>query len=178
MKAMVGSQKSGNPNVLEDTFGKKTGPRTEIGKLKSSVNAIKYFGAGRKVVKSKPSPVVRMMEDAGVDFSKANDAIEKRNLFEIFIKSKSTAELTEIQRLDGIIQVLDTDMSMRVMKKLEKGFALNDADMRLIRLLKDCVSTSHELKFGKKKINLNLNDDYNDIRKMMFGEQKNDTSRS
>ncbi len=179
---MGGTTRSGNPNIIEDTKGKKIGPTSEIGKLKCSLNAIKHHGAGRKIQKSKPPPVERMMREAGVDFSKAAEAIEKRNLFEIFIKSKSTAELTEIQSLDGIIQVLDTDMSLRVMDKLEKGLPLNDFDMKLIRLLKDCLSTSHELKFGKKKVNLNT--DLDDIRKLMFGdnkfksETKNVTSRS
>lgn len=166
---MVGGKSSGNPNVIEDTFGKQTGPRTQIGKLKTSVNAIKHYGAGRKVMKNKPSPVRVMMEEAGVDFSKAGNAIEKRNLFEIFIKSKSTEELTEIQRLDGVIQVLDTDMSLRVMGKLEKGVPLNEADVRLVRLLKDCLSTSHELKFGKKSTVLKAN--YDDLRKLMFGDE-------
>ena len=169
MKAMVGSNSSGNPNVVEDTLGKQTGPKSEIGKMKASLNAVKHHGAGRAIIKSKPSPIIKQMEEAGVDFSKAADAIEKRNLFEIFVKSKSTEELTEIQKLDGVIQVLDTDMSMRVMKKLEKGVALNEADVRLIRLLKDCLSTSHELKFGKKSTVLKAG--YDDLRKLMFGDE-------
>ena len=166
---MFGNTSSGNPNVVEDTFGKKTGPKSDMGKLRASLNSTKRTGAGRAIIKSKPSKVRIMMEEAGVDFSKAGDAIEKRNLFEIFIKSKSTEELTEIQRLDSVIQVLDTDMAMRVMKKLEKGVGLSEADIKLIRLLKDCLSTSHELKFGKKKVNLHA--DYDDLRKLMFPNQ-------
>ena len=63
-------------------------------------------------------------------------------------------------------------MSIRVMGKLEKGIPLDEEDVKLIRLLKDCLSTSHELKFGKKQLNLHAS--YDDIRQMMF----NDNSRS
>ena len=165
---------SGNPNIIEDTLGKQTGPVSEIGKLKISVNPIKHFKKGSSMNQLGTSRVTKLMESAGIDFSKAGDAIEKRNLFIIWLKGKTTQELTEIARLDGIIEILETDMTMRVMKKLEKGVALTDADVRLIRLLKDCIASVNEMKFGKKNININAS--YDDIRKLMFGEEKSENT--
>ena len=45
---MVGSNYSGNPNIGEISKEKSTGPKSEIGKLKVSVNATKYLHSGSR----------------------------------------------------------------------------------------------------------------------------------
>ncbi len=159
---MVGTSHSGNPNIIEDTKGKHTGPKTEMGKLKVSLNSLKNLNKLGK------SDFKQLMEEAGVDFSKTEEAIEKVNIFKALISSKESKELTEIKRLEGMIQILNTDMSVRLMKKLEKEIPVDESDIKLIRLLKDCLSTSHEMKFGKKQLNVNAS--YKDIREMMFDD--------
>ncbi len=163
---MVGTGRSGNPNILEDIEGKRTGPKTEIGKLKTSLNSVKHTGTASTLNQHGDSKITQMMKKAGVDFSKVEDAIEKRNLFTIFIKSKSTEELTEIQRLDTVIQILESDIAVRAMKKLEEGVPLSDEDVRIIKLLKETLEASHKLKFGDKHLHAHIG--YDDIRKMMF----------
>ncbi len=165
---MTGTGRSGNPNILADLEGKRTGPKTEIGKLKTSLNAVKHSGTASTLNQHGDSQITTMMKEAGVDFSKVEDAIEKRNLFTIFIKSKSTEELTEIQRLDTIIQILESDIAVRTMKKLEDGTPLDDEDVRIIKLLKETLETSHKLKFGDKHLHAHVG--YDDIRKMMFDD--------
>ncbi len=165
---MPGSTSSGNPNVIEDTKGKQTGPKSEMGKLKNSVSAIKHFGKGVSLNQHGDSRITKLMKEAGVDFSKVEQAIEKRNLFTIFIKSKSTEELTEIQKLDTVIQILESDVAVRTMSKLEKGIALSDEDVRVIKLLKETLESSHKLKFGDKHLHAHVG--YDDIRKMMFDD--------
>ena len=155
----------GNPDIMEISK-KSTGPTSEMGKLKSSMNSMKHKKQGTYLNQLGDSRITKMMKEAGVDFSKLDSALKQKNIFMIWLKSKSTEELTEINRLDQIIQLLDSDMSMRVMRKLEKGLPLDDDDVKLIRLLKDCLSTSHELKFGTKRVN--IHGDFDDIRKMMF----------
>ncbi len=157
----------GNPNILEISK-KSTGPTSEIGKFKSSLNTTK-LKIPDNLNRNGDSLLTKMMKEAGVDFSKADKAMEQRNLFVIWAKSKSVKELTEIVRLEQIIQILDTDVSMRAMRKLEKGIPLDEDDVKIIRLLKDCLSTSHELKFGTKKLNVNAS--YEDIRQMMFDNE-------
>ena len=168
---MTGIGTSGNPNVVEDTKGKQTGPKTEIGKLKCSVAAVKHTGTASQLNNNGDSKLTTMMKEAGVDFSKVESAIEKRNLFTIFIKSKSTEELTKIQKLDTVIQILESDIAVRTMKKLEEGIPLSDEDVRIIKLLKETLETSHKLKFGTKQVN--IHGDFDDIRKLMFGEDDN-----
>ncbi len=165
---MPGTPKSGNPNILEDTKDKKTGPTSEIGKLKCSVNAVKYLGNAKQLNQHGDSKITQMMKKAGVNFSKVEDAIEKRNLFTIFIKSKSVDELTEIQRLDTVIQILESDIAVRAMKKLEEGIPLSDEDVRIIKLLKETLEASHKLKYGDKHLHAHVG--YDDIRKMMFDD--------
>ncbi len=168
---MPGTQRSGNPNILSDLEGKRTGPKTEIGKLKISLNAVKHIGTAAESNQHGDSKITQMMKKAGVDFSKVESAIEKRNLFTIFIKSKSTEELTEIQRLDTVIHILESDIAVRVMKKLEKGIALSDEDGRIIKLLKETLEANHKMKYGTKQVN--IHGDFDDIRKLMFGEDDN-----
>ena len=165
---MPGTPRSGNPNILADLEGKRTGPKTEIGKLKVSLNAVKPTGKNSILNQHGDSQITKMMREAGVDFSKVEEAIEKRNLFTIFTKSKSVDELTEIQRLDTVIQILESDIAVRTMGKLEKGIPLSDEDVRIIKLLKETLEASHKLKFGDKHLHAHV--DYDDIRKMMFDD--------
>ena len=160
---MVGNERSGNPNIKNEP---KPGPTSNIGKIKCSMNSFK----NRKSARLGDSKLKTMMEEAGVDFSKAEEAIEKVNIFKSFMDSKSTEELNEIKKLEGILQILNTDMASRTMKKLEKGIPLDGSDIKLIRLLKETLEASYKLKYGEKKVNIHAS--YNDIRQMMFGDEK------
>lgn len=153
----------GNPNILEISK-KSTGPTSEIGKLKVSMNAVKSGGDSKVLDK--------ILKEAGITFKKASEAISLKKLFISWFKSLSGKELTEIDKLDEVITILEADTANRVMGKIAKGIPLDEDDVKLIRLLKDCLSTSHELKFGKKQLNVHAS--YNDIRQMMF----DDNSRS
>ncbi len=146
---------------VEDKLG---GPKTEIGKLKSSLNSVIVKTDARNLTKE--TKVRKMMIKAGVDFSKVNEAIEERNLFEMWIKSKTGEELNEIIRLDKLTQLLEADMTLRSMRKLQKGIPLNQKDINLIRLLKEVLQTSHELKFGRKEVQ--IKGSFKDIRDLMF----------
>ena len=86
-----------NPNIL-DVQKKSSGPKTEIGKLKIAVSNRKYSSPNAvQIDQGKKSPVTKMMEKAGVDFSIPAKAMEQRNLFEIWVKNHSNKELTEIR---------------------------------------------------------------------------------
>lgn len=152
----------GNPNILEISK-KSTGPTSDIGKLKVSMNSVKSCGDSKVLDK--------ILKEAGITFKKASEAISLKKLFISWFKSLSGKELTEIDKLDEVITILEADTANRVMGKIAKGIPLDEDDVKLIRLLKDCLSTSHELKFGKKQVN--IHGDFDDIRKLMFGEDDN-----
>ncbi len=158
---------SGNPNIIEDTKGKQTGPKTELGKLKSSMNLTrKYSGAALQI--SKNDKVINMMKDIGIKFANIKEAVELKDMFVAWFNSRTTKEITEINMLEQVNRILESEMSSRVMWKLRDGLPLTDEDMKLIRLLKDCLESAHHLKFGTK--NLNVHASYDDIRKMMFDD--------
>lgn len=150
----------GNPNMK---YLDGTGAKTETGKMMVEVGT-------RAIKKSNgwtdASRVKKLMKEAGVDFSVMEKAIEQRNLFEIWLRGFNTKELNEIERIDSLIQILETDVSNRVMEKLTMGVPLEEEDMKLIRLLKDTLVDSHKMKFGERHVNISA--DYKDIREMMF----------
>ena len=156
----------GNPNIREISK-KSTGPKTDLGKLKCAVGIRKHRNPKMMRIDQKgETQITRMMKKAKIKFSVLGKAIEARNMFEIWVRGKTMKELTEIQRMDSIIQILDTDMSQRVMEKLEMGISLEEDDIKLIRLLKETLESNHKMKFGEKRLNVNA--DYKDIRDLMF----------
>lgn len=154
----------GNPNIREISK-KSTGPKTEMGKLKVSMNAAKTLDQAKGLDKA--------IEETGIKFKKTGEAVALKKMFLSWFKTKSGKELTEIEKLEEVITILEADSTARVMRKLEKGLPLDSSDLKEIRLLKECLTASHELKFGKKNINLSAS--YNDIREMMFGEKNDNT---
>ena len=149
---------TGNPNILEDTEGKKTGPKTELGKVKGSLNL-------------NSSAVDKIINDSGIEFDHAKQALEKRNLFEIFLRSYDAKSLDYIQKADSAIRALDVDLARRTMTKIEKGKELNTKDIAVFRAFIDALAIVHKMKYGEKKLNVNAS--YNNIREMMMGKPKN-----
>lgn len=167
---MVGTINSGNPNIIEDTKN-KTGPTSEAGKFRASLNAIKHIerAYGKRSVRMQE--LNEVMKDMGLEYPKVEEALSLKKQFISWIKSKTGEELSEIQKLETIIDLLDSDMSMRVMHKLKEGIPLYDEDLKLIRLLKETLETTHRMKFGDKHIHAHLS--YDDIRKAMFDDTQN-----
>ena len=155
---MIGSVSSGNPNILKDLEGKRTGPKSSGAKARVSMNASKYLDQSKKLDKA--------MVELGIKFEKAGEALTIKKAFKEWFLSKTGKELTEIDRLSEIINILETDVAVRTMGKLDKGLPLDSEDVKLIKLLKDTLETSHRLKFGDKHFHAHAS--YKDIREMMF----------
>jgi len=159
----------GNPEYFKYAKN-QTGPVTPEGKLIVSMNPIKRISKNQQRDQFNKLALSRkLMEEAGVDFSKVKSALKKRNLFEIWIRKHNGKELSQITKLNQVIELLEADMNVRVMPRLEKGIPLGPCDVKLIRLLKECLESSHKMEFGEKKVNINAS--YKDIRDMMFPEE-------
>ncbi len=113
-----------NPNIVEDTKGTDKSQKTEFGKLKSSMNV-------------NSSAVDKLINDSGIEFDHAKQALEKRNLFEIFLRSYDAKSLDYIQKADSAIRALDVDLARRTMTKIEKGKELNTKDIAVFRAFID-----------------------------------------
>ncbi len=160
---MPGTPHSGNPNIIEDTKGKQTGPKTPGGKLRCSLNPSKNLEQSKEIDKA--------MEELGLKFSKASQALELKKEFKKWFISKTGKELTAIAKLEELINFYETDTAMRVVTKLKEGVPLDDSDLKALKQHKEALEAIHKLKFGTKQIN--IHGDFDDIRKLMFGEDDN-----
>ena len=157
---MAGTTRSGNPNVIEDTKGKQTGPKTPGGKLKCSMNPSKSLAQSKEIDEA--------LEELGIKFKKTSEALSLKKVFREWFLAKTGKELTEIDKLGELINILEADTAVRTMDKLERGIPLDDSDLKLIKLLKETLEASHKLKFGDKHLHAHVG--YDDIRKMMFDD--------
>lgn len=148
---------SGNPNILEDIKGTDRSRKTEFGKLKASMNL-------------NSSAIDKLINDSGIEFDHVKQALEKRNLFEIFLRSYDSKSLDYIQKADGAIRALDVDLARRTMTKIERGKELNSKDIAVFRAFIDALAIVHKMKYGEKKLHVKAS--YNDIRQMMMGKPK------
>ena len=150
----------GNPHIGEISKTHSTGPKTEIGKIKSSMNL-------------NNSAIDKMINDTHLDFGDLEESLKKRNAFELWLASKGGKELDYIATMDRIIRPLDAKVTMKIMEKIERKKDLNKDDVMIIRNLMDAIAMAHKMKFGDKRVNLHAS--YNDIREMMMGKkEKND----
>jgi hypothetical protein len=159
---MVGSKTSGNPNIVKNTKGHHTGPRSKLGKLKCSLNAHQ----GRLDRVTPQSMLGQLMEKAGMDFSKRELIIEKANLFVVWLRSKKNSELNEIAILEDVIRLLEYGMQEKIVDKMDMGMQLDDDDLKWMKNLREALESSHRLKYGEKKVNLHV--EYQDIRERMM----------
>ncbi len=150
----------GNPNIKEQKpWEKSTGPKSKVGKLIISSNSLKS-GAS---IKSEST----IAKASGWDNSNIKESLKNYHSFVDWALNRNhpTKELTEIARLEGLMQVLEASLS-RILDKLEKGEGTSDKDRKDMFLMKDTIVAIHEMKYGKKQTNINAS--YKDIRDRMF----------
>jgi len=156
-----------NPNIVEDTRGKHTGPKTALGKFRSNLNKIK---SGSVLVNNKNSKTRKTFEKFGVKFSTAQKAIEDMQVFKDLYDSLGANKITELESMYDLINILKTDLATRAIDKVASGIPLDEDDIKQMKLLKETLESTHKMKYGTKHINLNLNKDIKDIRQQMFDE--------
>ena len=161
---MVGNEHSGrpggNPNLTQMSKERSTGPTTPGGKLKVSMNSSKSLGTSKQIDLA--------MKELGLKFSKASESLELKKEFKKWFDSVTGKELTEIAKLEEIINFYETDTSMRVVKKLKEGVPLDDSDLKALKQHKEALEGLHKLKFGDKHLHAHVG--YEDIRQMMFDD--------
>ena len=146
----------GNPNIREISK-LSTGPRTEVGKLKNSVVRVT---TGQQI-----SPDSRASRAVGYDGTKGK--LQAYHNFVSFILGHPIKTLSEIERMEGLLAVMQTNL-MDIIQKQEEGKGTTDKDRKDMYLMKDTLVELHKLKYGEKKVNINTS--YKDIRDLMFEE--------
>ena len=149
----------GNPNIANTP---NTGPKTPIGKLVNSMHSVNVNnnfaeinpdGAAAKIVK--------------FDESKINESLKNYHSFVAWALNRPspTKELSEIAKLEGMLYILEVQVS-KALEREKDGNELTDKDRKDLFLMKDTLKDIHEMKYGKKQ--LNINGDLKDIMDTMF----------
>ncbi len=144
----------GNPDIVNTP---NIGPKTKIGKLRNSMHGVK---SGLQV-----NP--NSMAAKAVGFDKTKEKLQAYHNFVSFVLEQPIKSLTEIERLEGLLAVMETNLNNTI-TKLEEGGKLDDKDRKDIFLMKDILVDLSKIKYGEKRININAS--YKDIRDAMFEE--------
>ena len=176
---MVGNKNSGNPNVLADTRGKSTGPKTIAGKIKATIMGTKG------VIIKENSRLINSIRRCDKCPLGPKDVIIKGMEVRIgavckFFKKDSTKCLLPMRNFAKALETLylfeqDEGVEERVTKAImesalgdayqtkpieimKKGHAAGYTEMHEQRALK-AAEVLHKMKYGEKRQNLNVNVD-------------------
>ena len=147
----------GNPDIVNTP---NTGPKTKVGKLRNSMHGIKFTSNPKYI---NPDS----MAAKAVGFDKTKEKLQAYHNFVSFVLEQPIKSLTEIERLEGLLAVMETNLNNTI-TKLEEGGKLDDKDRKDIFLMKDILVDLSKIKYGEKRINVNAS--YKDIRDAMFEE--------
>jgi len=142
---------------------KSTGPKTALGKLRSSMNKV---STGGRMNQKGNSMFTKLVKKHGLKMDTPMKAVEQMEVFKFMFDQFGTNKLNEIESLLGVIRLLQTDVAVRSMEKITMGIPLDEEDIKSIRLLKESIESSHRMKHGTR-IN-HLHADLKDIRKLML----------
>lgn len=158
-----------DPNMGQISKEKSTGPRTQIGKLVTSVARFKYKPVSKQSVVNPKSMAAQV-----VDFDNTTPEATKKSLeaYHNFVnwalqRKNPTRDLSEIAKLEGLMNVMEANLN-NALERLGEGQALTDKDRKDMFLMKDTLVSIHEMKYGRKQLNVNAS--YKDIRDLMFEE--------
>ena len=138
------------------TEGNQNGSNTKIGRLKQSLSGVSPI-----TVNVNP----KSMAARAVGFDGTAEKLQAYHNFVSFVMGHSMKSLSEIERMEGLLAIMEANLS-EIIKKQEEGESLTDKDRKDMFLVKDTLTQLHEMKYGKK--NININADLKDIRDAMF----------
>ena len=137
----------GNPNIGEIAKELSTGPKTELGKFRASLNALRGYPSNPYADKIPP---------------------EIRELYE-WIKGYDTKQLNELLELKNMYSVLKDASVPTLLQKVINNEQLSKKDLDTFRLAMEMLVNSHKLRFGDKHI-VEHKISVEDIRKQMMSD--------
>ncbi len=147
----------GNPDIVNTP---NVGPTSQIGKLRNAMHGTK--------VQSNPKYInPNSMAAKAVGFDGTKDKLQAYYNFVSFVLGHPIKTLTEIQRLEGLLAIMETNLG-EITKRQNNGEPLTDKDRKDMFLVKDTLAELHKIKYGEKRLNVNAS--YKDIRDAMFEE--------
>ena len=125
----------------------KTGPTSEIGKFRTSLNAVR----GNKT-------------------NKYNNIPPKIRELYNFFKQYNSEEINHLMQFKKLIQLFEEISFPAMVERMEKGQVPNKREMDMLRLLKESYVDVHKLEFGDKKV-IEHQVSVHDLRKQMFSDK-------
>jgi len=98
--------------------------------------------------------------------------VYRRDIFSNWISARSSGEMNELVNLENMFLMLKGSVDSTMYKKwlLGKGeFTTNQ--LAQFKLMKDIAVELHKLKYGEKKVNMNVGVSYETIQEMMMQEE-------
>jgi len=137
----------GNPNIA-DAYAKSTGPITDVGKFRTSLNS--YTGNDTNESRQRKIPQ------------------EVKNLY-VWFKNLTKEDREFLFEMQGIYDILKVNIqNSGLRQKVESGELLTRAERDQINMMMEALEKAHKMKYGEKRVNINA--DLKDIRDYMFDE--------
>ena len=147
--------RTGNPNIKNL---RKPGPITFAGKLKNSVHAVKFKGAGLRRNQNGISMVSNLakcslcpIKDTCPYFDPEDKGcLVRYNAMVDWVKKTNMKDLTEVRELEDMYMRLRGDLEVEELIALSKGKSYNERIMLKMRLGKEMLQDMHKMKHGSK----------------------------
>ena len=173
-----------NPNL---PFEIKTGPTSEIGKLKVSLNAVKPYSLSKQMQlgrspesKNRETLLSQLISESKTKETRALikmlmkdrkfNEIKRYNLLVLWLKSQTKKELKVLVELENLYSLLEPSVTTQILDKFIRNEPISKSDIEKAKFLRDTLATIQELKFGKKHVQVNTS--FKDIRDFMGFEKK------
>ena len=141
------TRKGGNPDIRSLI---RTGRKTPLGKLKSSLNRGKVVHPSNVQGRYRKSLLNDTLLDSG--FSPTDPRVSYiKTLFSLWVREKTNKELKEILEIEEILSVVKGSMIKHIYNKLLKGEQLDVEEMQKLKFMVDSNEKLHKMKHGEKK---------------------------
>lgn len=176
-----------NPNIKEESekldrhnLG-QIGPKSEVGKFKSSINAIKDVAKymemekipNTNVYKSKKiATVVRdaidiIARDQNLTENQKKDLerVDQTEYYLTWARMRTGVDLEMIPRLEKVIKLIEVGFMAAYQRRMEEDRPIGKMEIKTAQVLADMMSRWHKMKYGDKHININA--DIAEVQKIM-----------
>jgi len=164
-----------NPVINKNMNIKNTpnpGPTSKIGKLVSSINKFKnqppHDASNTQINPDSMAAQLVKFDDSTPEALKKSVEAYHNFVNWALNRDSPTKELSEIAKLEGMLTIMEAQLS-KALERLAKGKETTDKDRKDLFLMKDTLVSIHEMKYGKKQLNVNTS--YKDFRDLMFDEE-------
>lgn len=95
----------------------------------------------------------------------------RRDILGSWLQSMKAKDVREIVELENMFNLLKGAINDLTYKRLQLKGELTKRDLAKIKLMKEILVDLNKLKYGDKKVNVNVGVNYKDVQEQMFGDK-------